>query len=145
MVFEADAAQRLSVTPAVEEGGDEVDHRPAQPGEQAQRAGEVGEQQVHALPPGQNEFHGELRHGLEPGQDSQREGLGDKELSRFSRPGDEHGGQQDGWRRPQRGARSRPLERRKGQQGQSASQGLAPGSVRRGRDRPRELPRPTRR
>ncbi len=48
-------------SPAVEERGDEVDHRPAQPGQQAQRAGQVRQQQRHLLLPGQHELRRRTR------------------------------------------------------------------------------------
>ena len=80
---------------SIGDSGDAIDHGPAEPGEQAQRSGKIGEQQRNLLFPGEHGFDGEFRKRLQPGEDGERETLGHEELGRFRRPGDEHGGEQN--------------------------------------------------
>ena len=102
---------------AAEEGKDEIDHRPAEAEQQADRAGEIRDREVRpggilAGLPGDHGLDGELGEGLQPRKDREGEPLGDEELRRFRAPGHEERGEQDAGERPQRrDGRASRLER----------------------------------
>ena len=96
LVFEGHGDEAPVPFPA-ERRRDEVDHRPAEADEEAQAAGEVGDGEVRlrrvlAGVPGDDRFDGELRQGLQPGQDGQGQALRDQELRGLGAPGDDEGG-----------------------------------------------------
>jgi hypothetical protein len=81
---------------------DEPDHRPAEPGEQPQRAGEVGGHERHVLVPGDHGLDRELGQHLDPREQRQRQSLGDVELGGLGPPGHHEGAGQDGRECPDR-------------------------------------------
>jgi hypothetical protein len=91
-------------------GGDEIDHGPPQAEEQADGAGEVGDREVRARRvaarfPSDHGLDGELGQGLQPGEDREREPLGNEELRGFRAPGHEERRGEDAGKRPERGQR----------------------------------------
>ena len=131
LVVEPDRDPRLPLLrPAGEEGGHEVDERPAEADEEADRAGEVRDREVdlrRVLPglPRDDGLDRELGERLEPREDREREPLRDEELRRLGRPGDEERGEQDGGERPERGER-RGLRGDRRRRGRPISAFIAP-------------------
>src|SRR5437667_320400 len=74
------------------------------------RAGEVrdrgmGALRIPARVPGDHGFDGELRQGLQPGEDGERQALRDEELRGLRTPRDQERRRQEARKRPQRGQR----------------------------------------
>jgi hypothetical protein len=103
VLLQLDHPQRFAAAPALEHRGREIDHRPAEPGQQPQGAGEIRQQKLYLLVPGQYGFHRELRKRLQPRQYGQRKPLRDKELGRLGRPGNDDRRDQNRRRRPKQG------------------------------------------
>ncbi len=101
MLLQHDAAQRLPRRAPVRKRRGDIDGRPAESREQAQRAGQVRQQQVSLLVPGEHGFDRELRQRLHPREHGQREPLRHEILRGFRGPGDHQRGEQDGRSGPQ--------------------------------------------
>ena len=84
------------------QGVDGPDHRPAEAGQQPQRAGEVRGHQRDVALPGDHRLDRELGQHLDPREHRERQPLGDVELSGLGAPRHHERAGEDGRERPQR-------------------------------------------
>ena len=120
-----DFAKRRAGAPAMDDGGGEINQRPSETGEQAQRAGEIREQKIGLLFPGEDGFDGELGQRLHPRENGEGEALRDEKLRGLRAPGNQQRGKQDAGSGPQGGPRTAFRKRRGDQQQREARKTLS--------------------
>ncbi len=101
--IEIDAGQPTAVLLQVpRDGVDDVNGRPAEAGQQPQRAGEIGGHERDVALPCDHRLDRELRQHLDPGEQREREPLRDEELGRLGAPRDDECRCHHRWKRPDR-------------------------------------------